>query len=56
MAPPVAALLLGAAVPGELPGVPQTVPGRIQSMFPFGATQLGALPPFPENNIIVVHA
>lgn len=47
MAPPVAALLPGAAVPGELPGVPQMVPGMIQNMFPFGATQLGALPLMP---------
>ncbi|XP_034698916.1 splicing factor U2af large subunit B-like isoform X6 [Vitis riparia] len=32
---------------GELPGVPQMVPGMIQNMFPFGATQLGALPLMP---------
>lgn len=28
---------------GELPGVPQMVPGMIQNMFPFGATQVCVL-------------
>ncbi|KAK9267249.1 hypothetical protein L1049_009671 [Liquidambar formosana] len=47
MAPPVAAMLPGAAIPGQLPGVPQTTPGMLQNMFPFGTAQLGALPMMP---------
>ncbi|KAH9748637.1 U2 snRNP auxiliary factor large subunit [Citrus sinensis] len=39
MAPPAAAMLPGAAVPGQLPGVPSAVPEMAQNMLPFGATQ-----------------
>ncbi|XP_057463182.1 splicing factor U2af large subunit B-like isoform X3 [Actinidia eriantha] len=54
MAPPVPALLPGGAVPvnfaGQLLGVPQTMPGMLQSMLPFGTpqvNQLGALSLMP---------
>ncbi|GAY34462.1 hypothetical protein CUMW_011590 [Citrus unshiu] len=47
MAPPAAAMLPGAAVPGQLPGVPSAVPEMAQNMLPFGATQLGAFPLMP---------
>ncbi|KAJ4703450.1 U2 snRNP auxiliary factor large subunit [Melia azedarach] len=47
MAPPVAAMLPGAAVPGQLPGVPTTVPEIVQNMLPFGTTQLGTFPLMP---------
>ncbi|KAK4858215.1 hypothetical protein QYF36_012868 [Acer negundo] len=47
MAPPVASMLSGAAVPEQLPGVPQTMQGMVQNILPFGATQLGALPMMP---------
>ncbi|XP_044496918.1 splicing factor U2af large subunit A-like isoform X2 [Mangifera indica] len=47
MAPPVAAMLPTAAVPGQLPGTPQTTAGTVQNMLPFGTTQLGALPLMP---------
>ncbi|KAF8413906.1 hypothetical protein HHK36_001902 [Tetracentron sinense] len=39
MAPPGTTVLPGAAVPGQLPVVPQTMPGMFQNMFPFGTTQ-----------------
>ncbi|KAL6992593.1 hypothetical protein U1Q18_010704 [Sarracenia purpurea var. burkii] len=50
MAPPVASLLPGGAIPGQLLGVPQTMPGMLQNMLPFGTTQvnqLGALSLMP---------
>ncbi|KAL7211843.1 hypothetical protein ACSBR2_014658 [Camellia fascicularis] len=50
MAPPVPSLLPGGAVPGQLLGVPQTMPGMLQNMLPFGTTQvnqLGALSMMP---------
>ncbi|KAF8391370.1 hypothetical protein HHK36_023674 [Tetracentron sinense] len=47
MAPPSTAMLPGAAVPGQLQAVPQTIPGMFQNMFPFGTTQFGALPVMP---------
>ncbi|KAK3018851.1 hypothetical protein RJ639_004416 [Escallonia herrerae] len=45
MAPPTATVLPGA--PGQLPDVPQPVPGMLQNMFPFGTAQFGALPLMP---------
>ncbi|XP_024987460.1 splicing factor U2af large subunit B-like isoform X1 [Cynara cardunculus var. scolymus] len=45
MAPPTAATLPGAA--GQFSDVPQSMPGMLQNMFPFGTTQLGALPLMP---------
>ncbi|OVA00566.1 RNA recognition motif domain [Macleaya cordata] len=47
MAPPSTAMVPGAAVPGQVPGVPPTMPGMFQNMFPFGTTQFGALPLMP---------
>ncbi|KAF8409289.1 hypothetical protein HHK36_005363 [Tetracentron sinense] len=47
MGPPAATMLPGAAVPGHLPGVPQTMPGILPNMFPFGTTQFGSLPLMP---------
>ncbi|XP_052181033.1 splicing factor U2af large subunit B-like isoform X2 [Diospyros lotus] len=50
MAPNVPNLLSGGGVPGQLMGVPQTMPGMLQNMFPFGTTQvnqLGALSMMP---------
>lgn len=47
MAPPGTAVMPGAAVPGQMPSVPQTVPGVIPNMFPFGTTQFGTLPLMP---------
>ncbi|KAB1221928.1 Splicing factor U2af large subunit A [Morella rubra] len=53
MAPPAAAVVPGAAVPGlhpnsfQPPVVSQSIPGMIQNMLPFGTTQLGALPLMP---------
>ncbi|PIA25055.1 hypothetical protein AQUCO_13000004v1 [Aquilegia coerulea] len=47
MAPPGAPLAPGAAIPGQLPGVPQTMPGMFPSMFSFGTTQFGGLPLMP---------
>ncbi|KAJ0017312.1 hypothetical protein Pint_10622 [Pistacia integerrima] len=40
MAPPVAAMLPAAAVPGQLPGAPQTTAGTVQNMLPFGTQDL----------------
>ncbi|XP_021902214.1 splicing factor U2af large subunit B-like isoform X2 [Carica papaya] len=51
MAPPVGAILPGAAVPGQLPAVPQTVPGVAQNMLPFGTAQVGALPLMPAQSM-----
>ncbi|KAK2976773.1 hypothetical protein RJ640_030123 [Escallonia rubra] len=45
MAPPTATVLPGA--PGQLPDLPQPVPGMLQNMFPFGTAQFGALPLMP---------
>ncbi|XP_077241734.1 splicing factor U2af large subunit A-like isoform X2 [Tasmannia lanceolata] len=47
MAPPGTAVLPGAPVAGQVPGIPQTVPGMFPNMFPFGNTQFGALPLMP---------
>ncbi|KAL5772461.1 hypothetical protein ACOSP7_012060 [Xanthoceras sorbifolium] len=47
MAPPVATMLSGSAVPEQLPGVPPTMPGVVQNILPFGTAQLGALPMMP---------
>ncbi|KAI3994833.1 hypothetical protein MKX01_037384 [Papaver californicum] len=47
MAPPNTAMLSGGTVPGQVPGVPQAMPGMLQNMFPFGASQFGALPMMP---------
>lgn len=49
MAPPSAsAILPGASVSGQLPGVSQAIPGMFQNMLPFGMSQqLGALPLMP---------
>eukprot|EP00262_Sarcandra_glabra_P000183 TRINITY_DN1026_c0_g3_i1.p1 TRINITY_DN1026_c0_g3~~TRINITY_DN1026_c0_g3_i1.p1 ORF type:complete len:448 (-),score=103.93 TRINITY_DN1026_c0_g3_i1:120-1355(-) len=47
MAPPGTPVLPGTAVAGQLPGVPQTMPGMFPNMFPFGTAQLGALPLMP---------
>ncbi|KAG5561639.1 hypothetical protein RHGRI_004634 [Rhododendron griersonianum] len=51
MAPPVTSFLGVGAIPGQLTGVPQAMPGILQNMLPFGATQvvnpLGALSLMP---------
>ncbi|KAL3681412.1 hypothetical protein R1sor_024368 [Riccia sorocarpa] len=47
MAPPGATVVPGAAVPGQIPGMSQPVPGVFPSMFPFGGTQFGGLPAMP---------
>ncbi|KAL2620503.1 hypothetical protein R1flu_000708 [Riccia fluitans] len=47
MAPPGATVVPGAAVPGQIPGMTQPVPGVFPAMFPFGGTQFGGLPAMP---------
>ncbi|KAH7858351.1 hypothetical protein Vadar_022782 [Vaccinium darrowii] len=46
MAPPGTSFLSGSAIPGQLPGVPQAMPGILQNMLPFGATQVNPLGAF----------
>ncbi|KAA8515277.1 hypothetical protein F0562_018493 [Nyssa sinensis] len=43
MAPPINALLPGGPALGQLPGVPQTMPGMFQNMLPFGTSQVNQL-------------
>ncbi|BBN15275.1 splicing factor U2AF 65 kDa subunit [Marchantia polymorpha subsp. ruderalis] len=47
MAPPGATVVVGAAIPGQLPGMSQPMPGVFPTMFPFGGTQFGGLPAMP---------
>eukprot|EP00268_Persea_americana_P005537 TRINITY_DN11876_c0_g1_i1.p1 TRINITY_DN11876_c0_g1~~TRINITY_DN11876_c0_g1_i1.p1 ORF type:complete len:558 (-),score=113.80 TRINITY_DN11876_c0_g1_i1:252-1925(-) len=47
MAPPGAAVIPGTPVAGQIQGVPQTMPGMMTNMFPFGNAQFGALPLMP---------
>ncbi|GMN25054.1 hypothetical protein TIFTF001_051412 [Ficus carica] len=39
MAPPAATVIPGAPIPGQLLGVPQTTPGVVQNILPFGTAQ-----------------
>jgi len=47
MAPPGATVVPGAAMPGQIPGMTQPIPGVFPGMFPFGGTQFGGLPGMP---------
>lgn len=47
MAPPGAAVMTGANVAGQIPGMSQQMPGMFPNIFPFGGTQFGTLPVMP---------
>ncbi|XP_024385754.1 splicing factor U2af large subunit B isoform X1 [Physcomitrium patens] len=47
MAPPGAAVVSGAALAGQIPGIAQPMPGVYPGMFPFGGTQFGGIPGMP---------
>ncbi|XP_024379078.1 splicing factor U2af large subunit B isoform X2 [Physcomitrium patens] len=47
MAPPGGTIVPGAAVPGQISGMPPQMPGVFPSMFPFGGAQFGGLPGMP---------
>ncbi|XP_057823616.2 splicing factor U2af large subunit B isoform X2 [Cryptomeria japonica] len=47
MAPPGAAVMAGANVAGQIPGMSQPMPGMFPNIFPFGGTQFGTLPVMP---------
>lgn len=51
MAPPAAPLLSNAPVSDQLPGLPQSMPGLLQNMFPGGAAQLGPLSLMPAHTM-----
>ncbi|KAF3790683.1 Splicing factor U2af large subunit B [Nymphaea thermarum] len=47
MGPPAATIIPGAAMPGQVAGATQPVPGMFPNMFPVGTGQFGALPIMP---------
>ncbi|PWA78754.1 hypothetical protein CTI12_AA212360 [Artemisia annua] len=49
MGPPTGATLPGA--PGQMPDIPQSMPGMMPNMFPFGTPQLGAFPMMPAHTM-----
>uniref|UniRef100_A0A7I4EZU9 Splicing factor U2af large subunit n=1 Tax=Physcomitrium patens TaxID=3218 RepID=A0A7I4EZU9_PHYPA len=64
MAPPGAAVVSGAALAGQIPGIAQPMPGVYPGMFPFGGTQatrharrvyVGGLPPLANEQTIATY-
>nr|GEW32031.1 splicing factor U2af large subunit B-like isoform X1 [Tanacetum cinerariifolium] len=49
MGPPTGATLPGA--PGQMPDIPQSMPGMMPNMFPFGTAQMGAFPMMPAHTM-----